>query len=267
MRSASVPALFFAALLTFPLFAQQSQPASTQVVVQRDPQAVAALQQSISAMGGNVPSDSTATGTVTITAGGATDQGTIRILTRGTQQTLEEVRTSTSARTVTFSNGEASEAVNGTVTPLPMQRVVTSQCPYVPLTYLAALLANPDEGFTSLGIEDVAGRSALHVRASNTYSSTAKVQFLSEFTMTDIWLDAQTELPLQVAYIRRDTGLSPRIRMEVQFSNYRSTSGFVYPATIQVLMNGTQWMTISLQTFQANLGLTDADFPVVEYRP
>jgi len=118
MCSRSVPALVFAALLTFPLFAQQSQPASAQAVFQRDPQAVAAFQQSIAAMGGNVPTDSTATGTVTITAGGATDQGTIRFRTRGTGQTLEEVQTSSGTRTNIFSNDEASETFAGMATPL-----------------------------------------------------------------------------------------------------------------------------------------------------
>lgn len=268
MRSVRYYALLSVTLFAVPCFGQQSQPAQTSlVVVQRDPQGVSVLQKAIAAMGAGSPLDSTANGTVTIVAGGATDQGTIRILTRGTQQTLEEVQTPISTRTVISSNGEASETVNGTVTPLPMQRVVTSQCPYVPLPYLAALLANPDEAFKSLGIEDVGGTSALHIQVSNTYSSNAKIQFLADFTTTDIWFDAQTALPLQVVYIRRDTGLSPKIRMEVQFSEYKTSSGFLYPAAIQVLMNGTQWMTISIQTFRANLGLTDADFPVVEYKP
>jgi hypothetical protein len=267
MCSESVPALVFTALLAFPLFAQQSQPASTQVAVQRDPQAVAAIQHAIAALGGNVPSDSTATGTVTITAGGATDQGTIRIRTRGAGQTLEELQTPAGTRTNVFSNDEASETFAGTATPLPMQRVVTSRSVYFPLPYLAALLGNSDEALTYFGPENVDGAAAVHVQASNSYSSNTTIQFLTAFTTTDIWFDTQTGLPLQVAYVRRDTGLSPKIRMEVQFSNYRSTSGFFYPATIQVLMNGTQWMTISLQTFQTNLGLTDADFPVVEYQP
>lgn len=231
----------------------------------RDLRAVAALQQSVAAMGGKVPSDSTATGTVSIVAGSETNQGTIRILTRGTQQTLEEVQTPNGTRSDSYSNGEASETVGGTASAFPMQRAVTSQCSYFPLPYLAELLSNPDEAFAYLGIENVGGTAALHIQASNSYSSNPTIQFLGEFTTTDVWFDAQTALPLQVAYVRRDTGLSPKIRMEVQFSNYKGTSGFLYPATIQVLMNGTQWMTISLQTFEINTGLTDADIPVTEY--
>lgn len=43
----------------------------------------------------------------------------------------------------------------------------SSQCPYFPLPYLAALLVNPDEAFAYLGIENVSGAPAAHIRASN----------------------------------------------------------------------------------------------------
>jgi len=267
MRLVRLGATLYVLLLAFPSWGKQSSQSASTPQPASDPQAVAVFQVAISAMGGNVPTDSTATGTVTITAGGATDQGTIRFRTRGTGQTLEEVQTSSGTRTNIFSNDEASETFAGTATPLPMQRMVTSRSVYFPLPYLAALLGNPDEALTYSGTENINGTVALHVQATNSYSSNTTIQFLTAFTTTDIWFDAKTGLPLQVAYVRRDTGLSPKIRMEVQFSNYKSTSGFFYPATIQVLMNGTQWMTISLQTFQTNLGLTDADFPVVEYQP
>jgi len=48
-----------------------SQPFSQQTAapVTRDPQAVALMQASVRTMGGKVPSDSVATGTITIVAG------------------------------------------------------------------------------------------------------------------------------------------------------------------------------------------------------
>ncbi|SRR6266403_781741 len=57
----------------------------------RDPQAIALLQSSVRAMGGSVPSDSVATGSVVVVAGSLTTSGTVRILTRGTDQTLEQL--------------------------------------------------------------------------------------------------------------------------------------------------------------------------------
>jgi hypothetical protein len=90
--------VFSVSILASAQQAQSSLPTVNSLPV-RDAHAVTALQQAIAAMGGTMPSDSTATGTVTIVAGSETNQGTIRILTRGTQQTLEEVQTPASIRT------------------------------------------------------------------------------------------------------------------------------------------------------------------------
>lgn len=268
MRSASVPALVFTALSALPLFAQQSQPASTQVVVQRDPQAVAALQHAIAAMGGNLPSDSTATGTATITAGGATDQGTIRIRTRGTGQTLEELQTPAGARTNVFSNDEASETFAGTATPFSANRAVTSRSSAFPMPFLAGLLMNPDESLQFVDLGQNGGSSVVHLKATNTYASQPGLRVLSEFTPTDIWLDAQTALPVRIGWVQRDGGgASPRIRRETWFSNYQSFGGVLYPTSIQKFFNGTLWVTVAVQSVSLNTGLTDADFPVTEVQP
>ena len=118
MRLVRLGATLYVLLLAFPSWGKQSSQSASTPQPASDPQAVAVFQVAISAMGGNVPTDSTATGTVTITAGGATDQGTIRFRTRGTGQTLEEVQTSSGTRTNIFSNDEASETFAGMATPL-----------------------------------------------------------------------------------------------------------------------------------------------------
>jgi hypothetical protein len=261
LRSGLLISLTLLATLSY---ARQASQTATQQA--SDPQAVAAIQQAVKVMGGNAPADSVATGTVIVVAGSSTDQGTIRILTRGTNQTLEEVQTPMETRSVVFSNGEASETVANSASPFPMQRAGTSQCLYFPLPYLNALLSNPDEGFTYLGIESLGDATALHVQATDTYTSNAKSQFLAPFTTTDLWFDSHSGLPIQMAYVRRDTGQSPKIRMEAQFFNYKNISGFLFPTAIQVLINGTPWMTISFQAVNFNSGLTDANFPVSEYR-
>jgi hypothetical protein len=62
----------------------QSLPASQQAAQSpsaapvRDPQAVAALRQAFAAMGGRLPADTVATGTITIVEGSRTETGTIR---------------------------------------------------------------------------------------------------------------------------------------------------------------------------------------------
>jgi hypothetical protein len=262
MRFVGFGLLLHLSFLSMSVSAQQAvQPAPQPT---RDPQAVATLQQSIAAMGSTVPSDSVATGTVTVVAGSETDQGTIRILTRADNETLEQLQTPLAERSEVFSQGQASEMVGTTATPLSLERAATAQCRDFPLPFLLALLNNPDEALTFIGAEqlDVA---TLHIRATNTYASQKRTQFLAEFSTTDLWIDAKTLLSVKVAYVQRDGGgAAPRNRIEISFADYQNTAGVLYPRTIQRSWNGTPWMTITVQSVSYNTGLTDANFPVVE---
>lgn len=255
--------LLFSFLVFIPsVWAQQTAPAAPQPT--RDPQAVSVLQQAIAAMGSTVPTDSVAIGAVTIVAGTETDQGTIRILTRGTNETLEQIATSQPERAQVFSQGQASETVGTTAMPLPLERSATAQCRDFPLPFLLALLNNPDEALTFVGSEQL-GVTALHIQATNTYASQKRLQSLAEFSTTDLWIDAKTLLPLKVAHVQRDGGgAAPKNRMEIFFADYQNTGGVLYPRTIQKSWNGTPWITITVQSVIFNSGLTDANFAVAE---
>jgi|SRR5579871_4239314 len=256
-------------VLASPISAKQAvQTASAPVAVQRDSQAVVALQQAITAMGGNAPADSVATGTVIVIAGSETDQGTVRIETRGNSQTSEQIQTSQGTKAEVFSNGEANEiAASGTMIQ-SANRAATSQSRDFPLPFLSGLLTNADESLQFVGVEQNGASSVVHLRAANTYASQPRLRVLSEFTPIDIWLDAQTALPARIAWIQRDGGgASPRIRRETWFSNWQSFTGVLYPTGIQKFFNGTLWITIAIQSVSLNTGLTDADFPVEEVQP
>jgi len=172
----------------------------------RDPQAIALLQSSVRAMGGSVPSDSVATGSVVVVAGSLTTSGTVRILTRGTDQTLEQLSLPQSTVATIYSRGTANATTNGTTESLPLERTASCQSPAFPLPFIAAALANPDEAIQYVALE-TSGQSLLqHIRIWNTYNSNSVLQFLSDFTTTDIWLDSSTSLPRTVSFTRRDGG-------------------------------------------------------------
>jgi hypothetical protein len=232
---------------------------------QRDTQAIVLLQASVRAMGGSVPSDSVATGSVVVVAGSLTSSGTVRILTRGTDQSLEQLSLPQSTVATIYSRGAADAMTNGTTQSLPLERTASCQSAAFPLPFLAAALANPDEAIHYVALE-TSGRAQLqHIRVWNTYASNFSLQFLSDFTTTDIWLDASTGLPKTISFIRREGGgASPRILLTVSYSNFKSTSAILYPNSIQVSINGTLWATTTIQSVSLNTGLTDTDFPVTQ---
>jgi hypothetical protein len=248
-------AVFLSFVLTIPAFPQQ-----TATTVQRDPQAVTVLNQSIAAMGGSVPADSVATGTVTIIAGSRIDMGTIRILTRGSDQTSEQIQSQYTNRSVTYSRGSAREMVSATAHSLPLELVVTSQCLDFPLPILVGALSNQQTALEYVGSETLDGVSVHHIRFWNTFTET-RLQHLAEFSTKDIWLDAASSLPRKLAFVRRATrGGVPGILVTVSLSDYRAIGGVLYPFLIEMSLGGTPSVTVSIQQVLFGTGLSDSDF-------
>jgi hypothetical protein len=214
-------------------------------------------------MGGAVPSDSVATGNVTIVAGSLTTDGTIRILTRGTNQSSEQTTLPESAYTVIYSQGLADETIKSTTTSIPLERAATSQSVCFPLPFLAAALANSDESIQYVALETSGSQSFQHLRIQNTFASQPAFQQFASFSNFDVWLDATTGLPQRISFARRNGGGSaPSISVEAFFSNYKTTSGTAYPTQINLSLNGTPWTTITITSVAFNTGLTDSNFPI-----
>lgn len=280
-RAAFFILLAFSASLS--LAAQQTSTASPQALVlifssspilisqqsasapRRDSQAIALLQASVRAMGGNVPSDSVATGSVVVVAGSLTTSGTVRILTRGTDQSSEQFQSPSTTGSVTYSRGSAAETTNGATRQLSLERSSTSQSLCFPLQFLVGALANPDESVQYIGPEPIGAQSTQHVRVRDTYASRSTLQSLANFTIYDVWVDSATGLPVRISTVRREGGgSSPGIAFDVSYSNYQTVTGILFPFTVQQSLNGTPWKTITITSVQPNTGLTDADFPVAQ---
>jgi len=120
-------------IVPVPQRAQQTV-ATSPVAVVRDAQAVALLQNSLTAMGTTLPTDSTANGSVTVVAGSLTSHGTVQILTRGTNQTSIQFQTDSSNWSVIYSKGDANRVdSSGTkylhLSSPPQTNVFISPCP------------------------------------------------------------------------------------------------------------------------------------------
>jgi len=237
--------------------------AFSQQLPTRDPQGVIVLQHAFAAMGATVPSDSVATGNIPLVAGSKTESGSIRILTRGTGQSAEQIQTSGGTRSVVYSQGLANRVDNSGTTPFTLELAASSQTPCLPLVLIAGPLNNPDYAFQYLGLEALGSAQTHHLRAWNTFSSTPKLRHIAEFTARDFWIDASSGLVLKLAFVQRaGGGAEPRIPMEVRYSDYRSVGGVLYPFLIETRYNGTPWATTTISSVNLNTGLSEAAFSV-----
>jgi outer membrane lipoprotein-sorting protein len=237
-------------------------PATAQVTQQAPPpsEATNALTASINAMG-NVPQDSVATGTVTITSGSKTESGTIRITTRGLKESREEIDLPSGKQQSVYSNGQASENLNGGKLEKSAELAATAQSAIFPLPLMASKFAAADGSFTLVGTETVSGIQTKHLRIANTYLSRPKSPHLAAFSEMNVWIDSATNLPIKITYQRRTcAGACAALDIELRFSDYRNIKGILYPFHIQKLVNGVLWADIRIQDVQFNTALTSADF-------
>lgn len=254
-------------LLASPSFSQQTVAQSTVPTPPsptRDPQALSLLEASIKTMGGATPADSTATGTVTQTIGAESQQGTIQLLTKGTNQSSEAINLPNFTQTTAFASWMGSQAT-GSAAPqdISAQLAASSQTAIFPLPLIAGAVANADESFQYLGVETIGARSAQHIRIWNTFASKTRLQFLAALTSRDIWLDAVSNFPIKISFTQQSAiGAVPKLLIELVFSNYTQSSGIAYPEQIAKSINGTPYLTISIQSMVFNTGLTDSNFPV-----
>jgi hypothetical protein len=259
-RSLTVAFLVFLFALPASLLAQQS--VQTPAPPPRDQQAVAVLQQCFAAMGGALPADSVATGTVTIIEGSRTEEGTLRVATRGSDQSVEDITTPNDHRVVVYSRLSAAQTSDGATKLLSFAASATSHSPDSPLPLIAWALSSPDAAMSYVGLESADGQAFHHIRLWNTLASIPQLQPFVEFTVKDLWIPTSTGLPLKLAYEKREGGgSSPRIRMEISYSDYQPFGGVLYPTQIQKKFNGMVWTTIHISNVTLNTGLKDTDFP------
>jgi hypothetical protein len=214
-------------------------------------------------MAQTVPLDSIASGDIQIVAGSQTSQGTIRILTKGEDESFVEYTTNIETRALIYSSGQANELLAGKNKILPMELVVTSQAAEFPIPLMSALLNDPNTSFQYVGAEISDGLSLEHVRTWDSFASSPGLVVLSTFSTRDIWIDASSGLVQKISFAKRAArGASPSIPVTLFFSDYQVVSGVAYPYSIKKSVNGTPWATITIQSVSFNNGLSDSQFTV-----
>lgn len=237
-------------------------PVSAQSLPKRDPQALAVLQQSFAAMGGGIPNDVVAVGSVSIAAGASTDAGTVRIRVRGFDQSVEELQMPQGTLKRTYSRGRAADHEGKR---LSFEAALSSQSVAFPSQIIAQALSDAETSFEYVGLETSAdGVQAHHVRFWRTFATSEKLRPLSPLSTKDLYIDAATSLPARLAYEQRDSHGPGAVvfHVDVVYSDYRTVGGLVFPFRGERFLNGTSWIVTDLKAISLNTGLSDLDFKV-----
>ena len=168
--------------------------------VQRDGTAVNSLATAINRMGSLPPQDSTALASTTSFKGSTTSLASVKILTRGMDQTSEQFSTANSTASFVFSQGSSNDKspdAKPGQDPWSYELSLTAQSPFFPLPWLAARYSNADVSVENLGTDSQAGVPAVHLRLTNTFASQPILKHYASLTRCDVWFDPTSGLPIR----------------------------------------------------------------------
>ena len=255
----------------FVLSALLAAPAVPQIAttpVQRDPQAVAVLNQVVTAAGGSAVlgavQDVTASGTITFNWAGVDVPGNATVKGRGITQFRLDATVSDGNQTWAISNGQAFEkGPDGTVTPGRYRTPSSFANVPFPLAHLLSAIGDSSMSLSYVGLETRNSSQVHHIQVKSSTSAPGNGRGIptSRLDTTDFFIDsttAQIVAVLSVAFSNDFPGQTcPR---ELRFSDYRTVNGLVAPFSIIELVDGQRTFAIQLNQVSFNTGLSDKDF-------
>ncbi len=260
MRIASTAALLLATLLLpIPNVAQQTSP---EPATQRDPQALAVVQNSIAAMGGAAAAaqvtDTVVTGSIAPSTGSSIKGGAFVWKTAGSDFRYEK-QGNASNQAFVSGHGRPTSIRNGAVTAFEPHIALASPPLHLPVVVLARVVANQDYAVTFLGRAEVNGAPAIKVHIS---LETDPISAL--VSPQDWYFDALSGLPLRVEHRFPDNRRPENfVSAAEDFSDFRIVAGLLVPFRITSHENGAPVAvaTVMTVTFNNNLSPTEFDAP------
>lgn len=254
--------LFVAPALSSQLSSQQVSAA-----VQRDPQAVSALQQAIAALGGQAAivslQNSIAVGTITpASASSWVEAGNFK-WENDFSGSSYEFRDEFEADGVTkvFASGHGNPAFNnGLQTLARSSYAAQANLPFhLPGIVLLRELSNATCAVQFVEISALSGNSVIHVHTS--ISGDPAVTALSQ---QDWYLDAVTSLPRKVTYRIPSQGNALDYQLTtIDFSNYRFVNGVAVPFTLVTSEGDATVSTATITNISFNVSIASSDFDLV----
>lgn len=263
MRRIAIAALFF--LLYPAATVAQDLSAATSPAPTSDPQAVAVLSQALSAGGGVSPGTQSFSGAGSITYywAGNEVKGSVVVRGRGTDQFRLDASLPDGTRSWAVSGGEGTiKEMDGSKNTIHRYNALNCGALVNPLGRVAAMASEPGVQASYVGLEQVEGRPAHHVRLQPTLKTADDpAGDAVRLGRLDAFVDSTTFLVIKIQdVIHAEDKVKDTYSRELTFSDYRMVNGTLMPFAISERFGGQHTWSMQLDSISSNSVLTDADF-------
>lgn len=248
-------------LLALPALSQQSAPA-----IQRDPQALAILNQSATYAGGLTAlaaiRDYTEKGTITYLWAGEPQSASLSIFGRvpGTFRMDSILPSGTQSLIVSNGAGEFVRT-DGTSTALPPYNVISGGVLGFPMGMVVSSLANPSVTISHVEQTTWGGVQVNHIRIIQPVDPSLPLSDLPHLGTFELFFSTSSHNLVGFSEtVWSDQDIKRSYVREISFSNYSVVNGLSLPFTITERIGQVQTWTITLTSVSFNSGLSDSLF-------
>jgi hypothetical protein len=237
--------------------------------LQRDPQAVTLVQQTLAAMGGAQAlafADSLAVGSVQSFKPDGTSL-TLPIVkkTKGTKMTRTEVQRPEGTRLRIVNNGiGVVQNPDGAVRPQSSNNTVAERVEHIPALSILSEWQSTTTEVRYVRSDTVNGRPVQVIALS--FIPTSDPQWVNSYrstTQTLFYIDEANSLVSKIEYQEfADDYTNVSVKIEVFFTDYRAISGVLVPFTQSTYAGGQLQSTFTLTSIAFNTGLSDSEFAI-----
>ncbi len=237
--------------------------AQQQASALRDPKAISLLQQCSAAMGSPAV-DSTVISSGTVVPAHPTDSATPLVLkSKGGSSTRWELTRPTGQETAVLYEGHGKTRHNAGETSLPTWQTRYARQEHFPALLCLLEAQRPNMDVSYVGLEDVGGTSAHHIRVSAGAPGKTKAADSAERIISDfhIFLDARSFTVVKtMRYIFSPEAIENRSVFETYYTNYKLVAGILMPFTITNYLGGQKVQDVTFDKIQLNSAIQDSEF-------
>ena len=235
----------------------------------RDPQAIAVISRSLSAMGAAAIHQ----GQTVVVSGTITLQGSpskafpIIITSRGNSQIRTELTTDKGVRVTVISNGHGIiRQPDGSVRYLLDDNLISTRVEHLPQLSILSEFLRSDMALKYIGTSALEGAQVDVIDASLISGTTsAEAARSQERTRTLFFFNSTTGLPASVQRSNFAENSPEQSQVtETRFDDYRNLNGVMVPFRQRTFLDGTPLMLLQLNSADLNATATDAEFSLAD---
>jgi hypothetical protein len=254
--------VIFLILSALPVLAQTQKQALTPV---RDAQAVAVLNQALTAMGGQsvqTIQDTVVQATLTRPPSRGGTSGNVTITTKGPNKMRFDGSGGGKTSVVIFNSGTELRSKGSGWQTVPSANSDHQRVEHLPALMLAYELNRPDVSASYVGVETLEGQSVHHVLLARVSSlGNGLDETMTKNSQIDVWLDAKTMLVSKVAFLYlSETDWRVGLPMEIFYDSYQRVNGLLVPFHQKCLFDGQPLDDMQITSFAVNQAPNDSKF-------